>query len=351
MNITYENQFMNEPFDEYPNHIYIPAKGYPKVLYPTLLIKLVLLTQQYPHLVDFIDNYINLNKSELNKTDSKGYTPLMIASINVKHRSSIKTVEILLKHGADVNLKNYFGETALHLACSYTYLYSDIQVIKLLLQYGSDINAKTRNWINFTPLYYAIVFNSNDKNYDVVKLLLENNADYKSNLYYGRSLLQICCMYGLFNNENGDENRNGGPKTLNLLLDYDRNIYVTYKNLDIVDYYLEYCKNCLDCDILLKFLSISNYNEKIFCKIIESAKEEKIMMYFNDMLSVHKTFKDIIITTNFELAKNAIIYKPNHYGALLAELDFDILSGTCVDLNKYTKLVDIFGHNYLTPFK
>ncbi|XP_031780109.1 putative ankyrin repeat protein RF_0580 [Nasonia vitripennis] len=44
----------------------------------------------------------------------------------------------LLKHGADPNAQNSFGNTALHLASRNVYMH---KIVKELLKYGADINA------------------------------------------------------------------------------------------------------------------------------------------------------------------------------------------------------------------
>ena len=46
-----------------------------------------------------------------------------------------KIVKLLLKMGADVNIKNYAGETPLHIAAEYEMEY----IVKLLLHYNADI--------------------------------------------------------------------------------------------------------------------------------------------------------------------------------------------------------------------
>ena len=43
---------------------------------------------------------------------------------------------MLLTHGADINIKNNKGETALITACSFC----NIPVVKLLIEYGADVN-------------------------------------------------------------------------------------------------------------------------------------------------------------------------------------------------------------------
>lgn len=53
-----------------------------------------------------------VNKEEINKADKDGYTPLMDAS----KKGHIEKIRWLLEHGADVNIKDNEGKTALDIA-------------------------------------------------------------------------------------------------------------------------------------------------------------------------------------------------------------------------------------------
>lgn len=74
-----------------------------------------------------------------------------------------KLVELLLEHGADPNITNSLGETAL-------YCVSNLNSAKLLIKYGADVNAKTKD--GYTPLDHAIALQKND----IVNLLRENGG-------------------------------------------------------------------------------------------------------------------------------------------------------------------------------
>ena len=75
-----------------------------------------------------------------------------------------KIVKFLLNKGADTNLQNYDGDTPLHLAASYEMEY----IIKLLLHYNADVNIKNKK--GETALNSA----KNNK-YPHVKILLTDN--------------------------------------------------------------------------------------------------------------------------------------------------------------------------------
>ena len=138
--------------------------------------------------------------ADVNISDKDGWTALMYA---VRYQNNLDTVNILLKNGANIRTANKYGYTALQLASSYG---SNPDVLKKLLSvYPSGTNeifrafilslssspenliaqfAKVEAFIDFgvplnrfyegkTPLMYAAEFGSSTK---IIKLLLDNGA-------------------------------------------------------------------------------------------------------------------------------------------------------------------------------
>lgn len=89
----------------------------------------------------------------INQQNDKGYT----ASILAVMKTSIKTVKLLLKHGADPNIKDIF---------------------------------------EMTPIMWALAF-ENDLQYDMLKLLLENGANIDAQDICGTSVLSIAVGGGV----------------------------------------------------------------------------------------------------------------------------------------------------------
>jgi ankyrin repeat protein len=72
---------------------------------------------------------------DVNVKDILGQTPLHGAAI---HGDRLEIVELLVKHGADPNIRDREGRTAFYLAVTK----GKIPAAKLLLEYGADVNAK-----------------------------------------------------------------------------------------------------------------------------------------------------------------------------------------------------------------
>ncbi|MFW2600358.1 ankyrin repeat domain-containing protein [Aliarcobacter butzleri] len=118
------------------------------------------------------------NGANPNEQDSRGWTPLMIASAE----RNKEIVELLLEYGADPNIKNYLNRTALN----YSSRYGFIEIVKLLLKNGANPNID--NIINEnSPLMAASEFG----HLGVVKLLIEYGADVSSKCFNNRTALDL----------------------------------------------------------------------------------------------------------------------------------------------------------------
>lgn len=111
----------------------------------TLLMKLVsILYKKGRRILTIIENIIKASPEQINYRNELGYTALMIAC-GYSTRHTIKCVELLLQSGANPNLQNNCGETALMLASrSYSANVSPA-LITLLLQHGADVNIVDNN--------------------------------------------------------------------------------------------------------------------------------------------------------------------------------------------------------------
>ena len=111
------------------------------------------------------------------------------------HRADI--VEILLRHGADVEIRDDNGETALHWATGGSL--NNVKVVELLLSHGADVNAKdNRGWTALDWAYKAIdywYYAATAKSLDVVALLLKYGADITSSVIGREATLSVAKSY------------------------------------------------------------------------------------------------------------------------------------------------------------
>jgi ankyrin repeat protein len=89
----------------------------------------------------------------------------------------------LVELGADVNVKNKYGDTALIATIDRTSIDKDI--VKLLIDNGANVNDTDRD--GFTALMHAA--KKGDK--DIVQLLLENGADTNIESNNGKTALSL----------------------------------------------------------------------------------------------------------------------------------------------------------------
>ena len=111
-------------------------------------------------------------------------SPLMLASQYSNKTSSIKNkkyIELLLENGANINLQNIYGHSALMLASKFSNYFSSIETVKLLLDNGADPNLKNKDGNTVLIIVLKNINLSNQfyrsSSIDIVKLLLEYGAD------------------------------------------------------------------------------------------------------------------------------------------------------------------------------
>jgi ankyrin repeat protein len=81
-------------------------------------------------------------------------------------------IKVLIKHGAQINLKDENGYTALHNSVCENH----IDCVRLLLELGADVNSQIDNsydYGGYSPLHFTPVYNK----INMTKLLLEYGAD------------------------------------------------------------------------------------------------------------------------------------------------------------------------------
>ncbi|HCN50335.1 MAG TPA: hypothetical protein DIT10_14815 [Chryseobacterium sp.] len=124
-------------------------------------------------------------------------TPLMLAT----EMERVQSVKLLLEYGADPNLQNVDGKTALHLLpvkqpIKWSSSDAKIEMAVLLMKHGADINIKDN--YNNQPLWTA-VFEAADGDLEklpLVELYVKNNADINNKNKSERSPLDFAKKVG-----------------------------------------------------------------------------------------------------------------------------------------------------------
>ncbi|KAH8586903.1 ankyrin repeat-containing domain protein [Bisporella sp. PMI_857] len=112
-----------------------------------------------------LDDYLQLNHSEINIRDEWGNTPLTWAA----QRQDERAVGLLLKWGADPNVNDMKGNSALQIAA----FNRSFESVKQLLRANANIHNRN-NWKN-TPLHRAA--KSAESCTDIIELLLEKGVE------------------------------------------------------------------------------------------------------------------------------------------------------------------------------
>lgn len=175
---------------------------------------MVRLTKKSPETINEIRSHIEAHPDEINKQNVEGWTALKIACRNSRTWSTDETVELLLRSGADANIKDTDGRTALMAAVAYSSSDSSYETIKLLLEYGADINMADYNGV--TVLMHHIIYNPADNR--VIRFLLENGADVNAVDSGGWTALMLCLLHKYTNIE-----------IMTLLLEYGAQASINFK--------------------------------------------------------------------------------------------------------------------------
>lgn len=116
-------------------------------------------------------------------------TPLIETLNNSTGEDTKQMVQMLINYGAEVNVTDPLGQTALH----YAMAPFNEEALKILLDNGAFVDAQ--NQYGLTPLMMAVV----DDNVPAVQALLEGGADIRLTNNDGRTALDMALQFN-----NGD---------------------------------------------------------------------------------------------------------------------------------------------------
>lgn len=121
----------------------------------------------------------------LNGFNEEQLSPLMVAA----RQGNLYMVNQLLEAGAQVDLENKYGYTALWYAC----LSNEIKIVNLLINNNAELNHKSQS--GTTPLIYA----ASVANLDIVMALVSAGADLHAQSHAGHSALDMAGSVEIIN--------------------------------------------------------------------------------------------------------------------------------------------------------
>jgi ankyrin repeat protein len=125
--------------------------------------------------------------ANVNATDVRGYSALMIAEACTTRPGRPELVELLIAKGAEVNLRARDGRNALMYAAKN----GDSKAVKALLKKGASVNIADNE--GETALMEAVNFSCDE---DTIRALVDAGADLKATDHKGHSPLSSTCLDG-----------------------------------------------------------------------------------------------------------------------------------------------------------
>ncbi|MBH37583.1 hypothetical protein CL658_00940 [bacterium] len=186
-----------------------------------------------------------------------GISPVISAAIKIQARvrgqqlrnqqllqaakiGDIKRTKNLIKHGANVNVTNIYGETVLQLAAFDGF----VEIVQLLLDKGAEVNATNKYGI--TALHFAAVGQAQEGYEEIVQLLVKAGADINARDIWGNTALQRATTFG------------HNVKLKNAIEEGKTDLINLAKAIPMIAKHLE---KSLNPDVILDIMSYANINK------------------------------------------------------------------------------------------
>lgn len=151
----------------------------------------------------------------------RGRTPLVVAYDSALLEERVDIIKLLLKHGADTEGTDRWGDTILTMLCQGQCDSREITVelIQQLIIHGANINFQNRNAMTPLILVCQATCFDGDVRPRIINLLLERKADVDSFNGSGETPLSMIC-----DNEKAFKDSRDGLESMRLLLKYGANV-------------------------------------------------------------------------------------------------------------------------------
>ena len=226
----------------------------------------VMKTREYPILNEYINLYLKQNPDKIDKKNKKGWSALMLASRYSKTDSSEETVEILLKHGANINLRNNDDWTALMLASRNSRIDSSEETVRILLEHGANVNLQ--NKAGQTALMFASGNSKTDSSEETVRILLEHGANINLQDNTGWTALMFAVKYS---------KTDSSEETVRMLLEHGAYINIKLNGMKLITILYDlYLKNEIDVEIIGLLITFgANFSDLPVDKNLKNILKEK----------------------------------------------------------------------------
>ncbi|AVL94462.1 ankyrin repeat protein [Moumouvirus australiensis] len=180
--IEINNSYSNNKI--YPCEEGINCSGFTKLMY--LVINEKNMFKGY----EVIKKYLKNNKNKIDYQNDLGYTALMLAVINYPKKTSLKTINLLLKFEPCVTTGNYDGYDVMCLAIKNFNVHENLNLIKLLLKYDNEFFDSCFDKVEY-PILYDIIKNIN---ISILRLILDNISDINKKINYNQTYISCAIV-------------------------------------------------------------------------------------------------------------------------------------------------------------
>lgn len=219
----------------------------------------------YPSFNPFTIGLMEKGKISLN---SENWSNLMLVSAS----GNVELVKYILNKKTDVNYLSNDGYTALIVACQNIRHKNTKEIMNLLIEFGADVN-KTSSSYKLTAIMFCLdeminIENICSNDFEIVKILLENNADLALKSFVEETTLVFACrlknleIVKMLIDYGADPNQNCG-NNIALSTLFDNSLYDFIEISELIFYLVSIS------DLSIRFI----YGDTLLMKAIESGNE------------------------------------------------------------------------------